>query len=507
MNVDLKYLQSSFIGGKWIAIDPPATGSFTKINPANTKDLIGPVRTSTKHVDMAIEHARGAAAAWRNTPLERRWACLKTLSDLIEKHSEVLAQSITREIGKPLWESRLEIKTVINKFVITQNEALKDVQDFSANSPNNKIKAACVYKPHGVMVVLGPFNFPLHLVMGHVIPALACGNCVILKPSDHAPLTSMLLAELFLQADFPHGVFGMVQGGADIGERFCRHPDVDGILFTGSYAVGKQIKAWNLDQPGKILALEMGGKNSSIIWDDALLPQATAAVLQSATITTGQRCTATSHLLVHENVFEEVTALLQKMAANIAVGDPTVEDTFMGPLISEAAVQRYLQANAKAKSLGGITLGPPAPLRVAQGGFFVSPELHRFDFLPGPNVFANGFFDEEIFAPVLSIFSVKTLDEVTNFIHQSQFGLAASIFSKQRSIFESFLDGCRVGVCNWNRPTTGASSALPFGGQKASGNHFPTALFAPRYCTFPVATLQEESGCSVENLNGFNMLD
>jgi len=507
MTIDFENLRCSFIDGKWLAISETEGESFVKINPAQTNDQIGPVQTSMTHVDTAVECGRRAAALWQKTPLEKRLGFLKILADLISKHSELLAQSITREIGKPMWESRSEIKNVLNKFLITQNEALKWVENFSVAGPNVAIKATCQFKPHGVMVVLGPFNFPLHLVMGHLIPALACGNCVILKPSDQAPLTSMLLAELFSQAGFPAGIFGMVQGGAAIGEKLCRHPDIDGILFTGSYAVGRKIKEWTLDQPGKILALEMGGKNASVIWHDASVPEATAAVLQSATITCGQRCTATSHLIVHEKVFDQVVSELEKMASQLNIGDPTQEATFMGPLISEASRQRFFQANAKAVSLGAHAMSIQNLSNIPQTGFFVTPAVLRFDALPKRELFLSGYFDQEIFAPALALYPVTAVKDAVDFINQSQFGLALSIFSKGPEIFETFLESCRVGVCNWNRPTTGASSALPFGGQKASGNHFPTALFAAKYCTYPVATLREEDPSTVEKLNGFRCLE
>jgi succinylglutamic semialdehyde dehydrogenase len=464
-----------------------ADGEIVKVSPRDFADVLGHVPFSLAQVDAAVAAARQAFPAWSRLPLEERKALLLKLKDRIAARAGELALCITREIGKPLWEARTEVQAALNKIDVTLNDGLSLV------APREMAhKQRYAFRPHGVGAVLGPFNFPLHLVHGHVVPALATGNTVVVKPSELAPFTAQLYAQCFVEAGFPGGVFALVQGDGRSGARLAAHPDVDLVMFTGSYAVGQAIKQATLEQPHKLLALELGGHNPALVLADAPLEKAVHDVLWGAFVSAGQRCSGTAVALVEESIADAFEARLLAELDHVRIGDPLESDVFLGPLVSAKARERYLAGLGAAERESSIrTLKSARPLACTPDGAYVTTSVHRVEEPRG-----LAYEHEELFGPDLAIERVRSLDHGLERALAGGYGLAASVFTQDPERFAHVLGRLRHGCVNWNAPTCGASSRLPFGGTGKSGNHRPAALFSTLYATYPVATL--EGGLEVD---------
>ena len=435
-------------------------------------------------VDEAITAARKAQPAWQALGVDGRARHLAALKAAFDQHVDPMARIITREMGKPLRESLIEARSLGERISLTLDEGMKRVQtQHPAGVPGE-----ARYHAQGVLAVLGPYNFPAHLINAHVIPALATGNTVVVKPSEITPGSGELYATCMERAGLPPGVFNLVHGGGDVGRALATHPGVDGVLFTGSWRTGRAITEACLDQPHKILALEMGGKNVAVICDDADLHQALAAVLQGAFLTAGQRCTATSRLLVMERVAERFLDALVAAARELRPGDPMDLLTAFGPLATREALDRFVRLRAQAQACGceALLAGAAIP-----GGAYVTPSIHL---LRKGQLNAPGYLDEELFGPDLAVEIVGDLDEAIARTNALPFGLSNSIFTVDAHKFERFYDGTKSGCVNWNRSTNNASGKLPFGGVAKSGNQRPAGIEAVRYTTFPVAILKGEIG-------------
>ncbi|MBI4040907.1 MAG: aldehyde dehydrogenase family protein [Deltaproteobacteria bacterium] len=468
------------------------SGEIESINPGNLKDPLGRFSYCFSHVDQAVASAQQAFETWRKSSLKDRASCFTKLTSEIKAHEDELSILISRETGKPLWESKTEVHSLISKITITLDKSLKLIEDQKIPDVFPHVAGRIHFKPKGVMVVLGPFNFPAHLPHGHIVPALLTGNTVIFKPSEFTPAVGQKMAELFHRANFPKGVFNVIQGEKEIGKRLCQHPDIHGILFTGSYEVGLAIKSDVLHHYWKTVVLEMGGKNAAIVLEDAPFEKALLECLKGAYITSGQRCSATSRILVAETIaqkfIESFHALAKKIKIGYAFQDET-EQPFMGPLIHESAQEKYLRFQGIAEREGAQTIMRGKKQESDFPGYYVTPSIFQL-----PKVKKEStYLQTEIFGPSVSIQVVRDLEEALSLANESHFGLALSIFSKKRSNFEKTLEDSYTGLVNWNHATVGASSRLPFGGQKKSGNQSPTALFAPYYCTYPVASLEDET--------------
>ena len=334
--------------------------------------------------------------------------------------------------------------------------------------------------------MLGPFNFPLHLPNGHVLPALACGNTVVFKPSEIAPHAAELYARCLMEAGVPAGAFNLVQGPGPAGAALAAHAGVDGVLFTGSWAVGQAIQRATLGQT-KLLALEMGGKNAALVLRDADLDKAVYDALFSAFVSAGQRCTAASRLIVEgpPERADAVAARIAALASKLSVGHPLDDGIFMGPLASEQALDKFesgIRAAAAEPVLEPRRLSPRG-LR----GCYLSPGVHRVLERTG-----SAYEKEELFGPDLAVYHAASLEEAVAIANATDYGLAASVHTASRESFERCLSALECGVINWNAPTVGASGRLPFGGLKRSGNHRPAGLFSALYCAAPVAVLRGE---------------
>ncbi len=521
-HASLTRLPSDLIGGKWIAlfsrgIPAPvssARGQSVLIesrNPARPSVVVWSGYSDPSHVDSAISAARKALPEWSRWSRERRFAVLTRYKKLCEARAEKIAELISDETGKVLWDARQEAAALVAKVDITL--------DASANVPLSRVSGfetslgatrtgRCWFRPHGVMGVVGPFNFPAHLANGHIVPALAMGNTVVLKPSDKAPATGQLVIELLKEAldaeSAPAGVVNLVQGGADIARALVGHDGLDGILFTGSWPVGRAIMQANLDRPGRILALEMGGNNAAVVMPDADLKQAAIECVRSGFVTTGQRCTCTRRVIVHEAIADKFIAAVCKAASNLIVGDPrATHPVFMGPIISDIARKAVLDFQDHAARNGGEVLVKSTAMDSQEGGWYLTPgviKVDRFvesetakqrDSETGVVGGSEPGRDVEVFGPLLRISVVKTPDEAIKQANATQFGLAASIFTRDPASVERFLNEARAGCVNVNTGTAGASSKLPFGGLGHSGNHRPAGSFSLDYCAYPVAGMIE----------------
>ncbi len=482
--------RGNYIQGQFVQVSgSESSGEWITRSPADLGDSLGSVAYSYAAVEEAVFSARNAQRAWRRTSLEDRVSLLKRYQEQIRIREAEFSNLISREIGKPLWESRTEVSAMVNKVDITIQDSMKLVQPFQIPAVMPDTLGSCQYRPHGVMAVIGPFNFPGHLPNGHIVPALLTGNTVVFKPSEKAPAVGQLMAECFHAAGFPAGVFNLVQGEREVGRRLSVHPGVAGVLFTGSYEVGTRIKQDTLQQHWKILALEMGGKNATLVWDDADLDVAVHETLVSGFLTAGQRCSATSRVIVHQSLLEPFVERLHAKAKAFRIGHWS-EEPFMGPLIDSSAVDRYMKFIGIAAREGAELIMRGKALELSRPGYYVAPTIAWIQTPSLEQTRRSVFQQTELFAPALAVLGVADLEEAIAQANETQYGLVASVFSKSRDVFEKCREELEVGLVNWNKSTVGASSKLPFGGFKKSGNHFPTALTATLYCAAPVSSLE-----------------
>ena len=435
------------------------------------------------NVDEVVSRARRAWPAWAAQPLSTRMELVRRFANEVRKESEKLATLIARETGKPLWEARTEVESVINKVEIS-------IRAYADRTSQRKLDnamqgtAAVRHKPHGVMAVLGPYNFPAHLPNGHIVPALIAGNVIIFKPSEKTPATGELLAQCFHRAGISAAIVQVLIGGPEEGQTLVSHDGVDGVLFTGSAHAGIAINRKLAMRPDKLLALEMGGNNPIVVWDTPKITDAAALVIQSAFTSAGQRCTAARRLIIKVSMYDAVIAEVKRLADRIIVGAPFDEPApFMGPVIDNASADGLTESFLYLLSHGGKAI--KHMVRQRDDLPFLSPaiiDVTKVKERP----------DVELFGPLLQIVQVDDLDEAIAEANNTRFGLSASLVGGTPQDYNRFWANIRAGVINWNRPTNGASSAAPFGGVGLSGNHRPSAFYAADYCAYPVASNEME---------------
>ena len=475
-----------YIDGRFVPTDR-ADGEFRDISPADLKDEIMVLEYRYDHVHMATKAAKAAFLPWARLPQEKRNECLKRLKEIYISHTDQMAELIARETGKALWDATGEVKAMIGKIDITLDVSMKLVKDERVENALPGVDGFVKHRPRGVMAVLGPFNFPGHLPNGHIVPALATGNTIVFKPSELTPAIGQLMAQMFEKAEFPKGVFNVVQGVAETGRRLVIDDNVDGILFTGSYETGLKIKQATLDHHWKLLALEMGGKNASIVWDDADMNKAIYETVIGSFMSTGQRCSCTSRIILHKKIADQFTEKFYDTAKKLSIGY-WKDNPFMGPLINQDAVEKYLRFQEIAQREGTERLMRGKAFDVeGHSGYYVTPSICLVNEFRADSVYQKS----EIFGPNVAIYQVDDFSEALKINNSTGFGLVTSIFSKNRDLYEQTRLESRVGLVNWNRTTNGASSRLPFGGIGKSGNDRATASHAVYYCTVPVASLED----------------
>lgn len=462
---------------------------LTSIDPAADQVVWQGAESTPGQVADAVAAARAAFPDWADRPRQDRIDAVKRYQAVLKARAPEMAQAISRETGKALWETTAELGSMQGKVDIS----IRAYDERTGERANDTAfgRAFLRHRPHGVAAVLGPFNFPGHLPNGHIVPALLAGDTVVFKPSEETPWTGQLMAECLAEADLPAGVFNLVQGGREVGAALLDQP-IDALMFTGSGAAGAHFRRKFADDPHVILALELGGNNPLVVWDAADIEAVAGLVVQSAFVTTGQRCSCARRLIVPEGpqgdaIVEAVAALVDRLI--FAPWDSQPEP-YGGPLISKSAATAALKALQDRIDTGARVIRASGPVDNLPGAF-VRPALIDVTGVHVP--------DEEMFAPFLSVTRVATFDAAIQEANATRYGLSAGLVSDDPANWDRFIRRIRAGVVNFNRPTTGAAGDMPFGGLGASGNHRPSAYYAADYCAYPVASF--EAG-TVKNIEG-----
>jgi succinylglutamic semialdehyde dehydrogenase len=427
-----------------------------------------------------VEMARRGFSDWSARPLEARVAVARAFAERVRVERADIAALIARETGKPLWECLTEADSVAAKAEISiaaQTERAGERLCEAAGATSR-----LTHRPHGVLAVLGPFNFPMHLPNGHIAPALLAGDAIVFKPSEKTPATGARLARLWHEAGVPAAVLRLLAGGPEIGRALVEHDGIDGVQFTGAARTGIAIHRALAGRPETLLVLELGGNNPLVAWDAADLEAAAHLIVQSAFVTAGQRCSCARRLILPEGGFGD--RLLDRLCGlidRIVVGAPfETPAPFIGPVIDEAAAVALLASQADMAQRGGTVLRNM--VRARPEGPFLTPGLIDVTGLDMP--------DEEHFGPLLQVLRAPDFAAAVTAANRTRFGLVAALISDDAGLWRRFAAGVRAGVVNWNRPTTGAASSAPFGGVGLSGNHRPSAYYAADYCAYPVASLE-----------------
>ena len=481
--------QVQYINGTWLAGEGEP---FSSMDPAKNVELWQGAAASLSQVNAAVAAARAASLAWAARPLSERLNIIRRFGELLTANKEQLALCIAQETGKPLWESATEVAAMVGKIALS--EKAYHERTGVTETPMAGGRAVLRHKPHGVVAVFGPYNFPGHLPNGHIVPALIAGNTVVFKPSELTPQVAEATVKLWAQAGLPDGVLNLVQGEVNTGKALAAHADIDGLFFTGSSNTGQLLHRQLADHPRKILALEMGGNNPLVVTEVADLDAAVHTIVQSAFISAGQRCTCARRLLlpkgaVGDRLLARLIAVTKAMKVGVYDADP---QPFMGALVSVHAAKAMIAAQAHLLALGGQSLLMLKSLHANTG--LVSPgiiEVSDITELP----------DEEYFGPLLQVQRYGDLAEALVLANNTRYGLSAGLLSDQTADWDYFLRHIRAGIVNWNKPITGASGAAPFGGVGDSGNHRASAYYAADYCAYPVASMEEDKVRMPETLS------
>lgn len=465
-----------YIGGTWregggerFASHDPATGDEVWAGRAATAD----------DVAEAMAAARLAFPAWSRRPLEERIAIVRAFAKAIQDRGELIQQTISREMGKALWDAKGEVQAMVGKIEISIR-----AQAERAGYREEKAGFGAMtlsHHAHGVLAVFGPFNFPGHLPNGHIVPALLAGNTVLFKPSELTPGVGALMVEAWEAAGLPAGVLNLLQGGRDTGAALLDAQGLNGVLFTGSAHTGSIIHRKFAGRPDVVLALELGGNNPLIVWPPVDARAAANLIAHSAFATSGQRCSCARRLIVPQGAEgDAIVDTLAQLAANIAVGPATqTPEPFLGPLVNAESAERAVKFEQ-----GLIAMGAKPIVPLKRDGAIVHPTVIDVTGLTPP--------DEELFGPVLQIYRVADFDHALDVANATRYGLAGGLISDDPALWARVKNEMRAGVLNWNRPTTGASGAMPFGGPGLSGSLRPSAYYAADYVAYPVATQLSE---------------
>ena len=473
---------TQYIDGNWVS----GTGeTFVSTDPSNGDTLWKGAEATQEQIDAAVKSARIAFQTWGFLPFDDRLAILQAYADKLAAHKDTLAKLIAADAGKTLWDATGEAGAMIGKIAISVQAYRERTGEKS--SAMGAFEARLAHRPHGVMAVFGPYNFPGHLPNGHIVPALLAGNTVVFKPSELTPAVAEKMVEIWAEAGLPAGVLNLVQGGRSVGEALVANTDIDGVLFTGSVRAGQAIARALVDRPNVIQALELGGNNPLIVADVKDHRAAALMVINSAFISSGQRCTCARRLIVPDTQDgDDFIETLADMMDGITVGAWSDEDqSYMGPLISEHAARLVIAAYDALINNGGEMIRPVKPL--ARGAAFVTPGLVDVtDVTSRP--------DEEVFGPLLQVIRVADFDAAIAEANNTAFGLASGLISDNRALYDRYFPRARAGIVNWNQQLTGAASSAPFGGIGLSGNHRPSAYYAADYCSYAVASINGGAG-------------
>ncbi|WP_374293834.1 succinylglutamate-semialdehyde dehydrogenase [Sphingomonas sp.] len=449
--------------------------------PATGTEL---ARFAVGTADAEVAAAREAWAGWAARPLAFRIETMRRFANVVRAKSDAFTDLIARETGKPLWEARTEVDSVVAKVDISVSAYADRTSQRRMEQPMGA-RIAVRHKPHGVLAVLGPYNFPAHLPNGHIVPALIAGNAVVFKPSEKTPAVGAFMVDCYREAGVPAGCIRLLIGGPAEGKALAEHAGIDGLLFTGSARTGLALNRLFADRPEKILALEMGGNNPIVVWDTPDLHSAAVLVIQSAFTTAGQRCTAARRLIVESRLYDPLIETVCGLVRRLIVGAPHDQPApFMGPVIDNDVADQLGESFLALLMRGGRPirhLERPDPARP-----FLSPAI----------IDVTGMAerpDIELFGPILQVSRADDFDQAIAEANATRYGLSASLVSQTPGLYDRFWANIRAGIVNWNKPTNGAASNAPFGGVGWSGNHRPSAYYAADYCAYPVVSSEADS--------------
>ena len=467
-----------------------------KHSPADLNDHLWTLPIENRDIDRVIESANAGFQTWRKTSVQNRSNFLKKYQEQVVSRKEEIAKAISLETGKPFWEALTEVGAVIAKVDVTINDSYPRIATKTYENIMPGVTGGVHYKPLGPCLIIGPFNFPCHLANGQILSALLAGNSIIFKPSEKTAYSGQLLIECFHQAGFPQGVVNLIQGRGDLASRIIKEKSINGIFFTGSKEVGTKILQSTSSDLGKLVALELGGKNTCIIHKDADIDHALLEILKASFWTTGQRCVSCSKVAIHESIEQEFLARFHQLAKKIIIDHPIKhdEEPFMGPLVDEQSMDNYLVFMGMAIREGAEEVMRGKQLEKKFPGYYVTPSIHRFEKFNEK----SHFLLAELFGPNVSFVPYKEIEEAIHISNYSEYGLATGIFTNDKSIQEKCIDEIESGILNINRSTCGSSSKLPFGGIKNSGNYRPAALATIDSCVYPLSTMHVQEISEVD---------
>ncbi len=463
----------NFIDGKWV--DALGGETFENRNPADWEEVIGVFPKSTKEdVDRAVESAVAAQKEWRTVPVPIRGAIMKKAADLLVERKEDYARDMTREMGKILDETRGDIQEAIDTGYYAAGESRRFFGKTVPSELPNKA-AFTTHMPIGAVGVICPWNFPMAIPSWKIFPALLAGNAVVFKPSSDVPLSGHNFVQTLLDAGVPPKVINLTHGtGRSVGSPIIDHPDIRALSFTGSTSVGKMLAKSAADSLKRV-SLELGGKNAQIVWEDANLELALEGVLWGAYGTTGQRCTATSRLILHEKIHDRFVAMLKEAAENLVVGNGLDPETDVGAVIKESQLKTDDDY---------VKIGLEEGATLVTGGRILDEGPHARGWFYAPTVFIDvtptmRIAVEEIFGPVLSVLKVSSWEEAVEVHNGTDYGLSSALYTRDLNLAFHAIEDLEAGITYLNAPTIGAECHLPFGGVKETGNGHREGGWAP----------------------------
>ena len=481
-------LKGDYFDGQWHLPTKAPNETIEKHSPADLSQLLWTAAIWHDHAEATIQSAEKGFATWRKLSFEDRAVFFRKYQEACKKRQDEIATALAWEVGKPLWEAKTEASALASKVDVTLSDSLDRIKTRTIKEVMPKIDGHTVMKPLGPSFVIGPFNFPCHLANGQMLSALLAGNSVIFKPSEKTIYSAQLMMECFAEAGFPKGVVNFINGTGKTAGIITGDPRIKAVFFTGSRAVGKMILKNTHQDLKKLVALELGGKNSTIIHFDASIDHALPELLRSCFLTTGQRCTSTSIIHIHRRIADSFIDQFKKTTERILVDHPVLAKTppFMGSLIDAQAEKLYFDFCAQGLKEGAQEIIAPKKLDLEWKGHYVSPSIHYLEKAD----LKGKFVQEEIFGPNCCFLPYDDIDEAINAANCTEYGLAASVFTRDQRIYQQCLSDIDAGLINLNRSTVGATARLPFGGVKDSGNFRPAAVSMIDHCVSTVASLE-----------------
>lgn len=478
----LKTYSGDYIQGRFIKCKDP-NGAVVSQNPGDLGESKVSIPFSYEHVQEACSAARTAFKMWRRLRAQARLDALNRYASTLREHSKNVAEIMTLEIGRPLWETTLEIShtcSLIDYFVAQGSQTeLELKQAISDTETIGRVR----FFSKGIFAIISPSIQPVLVTHSALVPALVHGNTVVLKSSRHAPLTAQIIAELMHQSGMPSGVFNCIHGNADSSRRLVCHADIDGVFYSGSAETAKAVHKQLSDDFNKTLVLEVGGKNSTVIWHDANYSKALHETIFSSFVSTGQRCTSNGRVFVHDKIFDRFLADFHQLAKRCKVGYGFASP-FFGPLISERAVESYLRYQGMAVREGCEEIMRGKVLERERKGYYVSPSIHLTQGFDTKSIYQQN----EVFGPDVAFYRIRETDEALSVLGASPARLVTSVYSTTREVYQLFVEDLTTGLLNWNLPTTQVTYHLPYG--SPAGNFRPMGSLAGYQCLWPMSSLE-----------------